>query len=95
MTTYREFEFSDDEWVFPNGVLSFDLTLVLSADPERNIIKGIRLEVVRHSRPIAFGIRTPEREVPIWLSDAMTAWVRDNQPKLETVRREHFAEAAE
>lgn len=98
MTTYREFEHNCDEWCFSNGViLTADLTLVLSADPHRDIIAGIRLEAVRYTKgPVGAFLRTWQwRSVDTWLSDAMTAWVASNQLQLEAVKRQYFAEAAE
>lgn len=96
MTTYVEFTYDCEEWQFPKGDLRFHLELVLSADKQRDIVDGIHLEAVRwFVEPLDIMGRLNRKPVPLWLSDAMTAWVRDNQAALEVVRREHFAEAAE
>lgn len=93
---FHEFTYDAEEWVFDGYIITGHLEIVLSADPLRDIVEGIRLEAVRwFVEPLDIVGLLNRKPVPHELSDNMTAWVASNQLRLEAVKRQYFAEAAE
>lgn len=91
--TSAEFTYPSDEWNFGDGsFICADLELTLSVDiDDFHGAQGVKVESVRDCRR---SNRVGEAAAPTWLSDAMTAWVGENQDRLRAHYEHEVREAA-